>query len=212
MSDTGYLALALANSKGSGVSPRGREAERLATPGDASQWLIEIGLRGPPFDRELGDAGDPVEPPDGRTRPTALSPTEARIVWQEARRLRRAALGLFAAHRAGVEYDEQDVHVMDRILGCSAARPTVRMRQGELRLEEHEVSADPVSVLAPVVRSIVELLGSVPRGRLRECASDVCHTWFVDTSRGGRRRWCSMAACGNRAKAARHRRRAASGT
>jgi predicted RNA-binding Zn ribbon-like protein len=36
---------------------------------------------------------------------------------------------------------------------------------------------------------------------------------FYDTSRTGRRRWCDMATCGNRAKAARHRARskAASG-
>jgi predicted RNA-binding Zn ribbon-like protein len=28
---------------------------------------------------------------------------------------------------------------------------------------------------------------------------------FLDTTKNGRRRWCDMATCGNRAKAARHR-------
>ncbi|MCF8468287.1 MAG: CGNR zinc finger domain-containing protein, partial [Sneathiella sp.] len=32
------------------------------------------------------------------------------------------------------------------------------------------------------------------------CASDDCDLYFVNLSRNGRRRWCSMATCGNRAK------------
>jgi predicted RNA-binding Zn ribbon-like protein len=41
-------------------------------------------------------------------------------------------------------------------------------------------------------------------GRIRSCAHPDCVLWFVDTSARGTRRWCSMAGCGNRAKAARH--------
>ncbi|AUG78615.1 hypothetical protein CFP65_3835 [Kitasatospora sp. MMS16-BH015] len=40
--------------------------------------------------------------------------------------------------------------------------------------------------------------------RIRQCAGAGCVLHFFDTSQNGRRRWCSMAACGNRAKAARH--------
>ena len=36
-------------------------------------------------------------------------------------------------------------------------------------------------------------------------ACDRCGWFFVDTSRGRRRRWCSMKTCGNQAKVARHR-------
>lgn len=43
--------------------------------------------------------------------------------------------------------------------------------------------------------------------RIRSCAHDDCVLWFLDTSKGGRRRWCSMERCGNRAKASRHYRR-----
>ncbi|MFD9124479.1 CGNR zinc finger domain-containing protein [Kitasatospora sp. NPDC059571] len=45
--------------------------------------------------------------------------------------------------------------------------------------------------------------------RIRGCAHEECILHFFDTSQNGRRRWCSMAACGNRAKAARHYRRTA---
>ncbi|MFG3705954.1 CGNR zinc finger domain-containing protein [Micromonospora sp. NPDC047670] len=40
--------------------------------------------------------------------------------------------------------------------------------------------------------------------RLRRCAHPDCVLHFYDTSPKGNRRWCSMAGCGNRAKAARH--------
>lgn len=43
--------------------------------------------------------------------------------------------------------------------------------------------------------------------RLRICASTDCRWRFVDRSPAGRRRWCDMRTCGNRAKVARHRAR-----
>lgn len=43
--------------------------------------------------------------------------------------------------------------------------------------------------------------------RVRRCASPECVLHFLDTSKNGTRRWCSMAVCGNRAKAARHQAR-----
>jgi len=44
---------------------------------------------------------------------------------------------------------------------------------------------------------------------VRRCADPRCTRVFLDTSRNGTRRWCDMGTCGNRAKAARHRARAA---
>ncbi|MCZ0972623.1 CGNR zinc finger domain-containing protein [Streptomyces albulus] len=46
------------------------------------------------------------------------------------------------------------------------------------------------------------------RGQLRQCAGEGCALVYLDTSRGRRRRWCSSEVCGNRARVARHRRRA----
>ena len=48
------------------------------------------------------------------------------------------------------------------------------------------------------------------RARIRVCASETCSARFYDRSPAGRRRWCSMALCGNEAKARRHRERARS--
>ncbi|MGV9880876.1 CGNR zinc finger domain-containing protein [Streptomyces sp. NPDC003006] len=52
-------------------------------------------------------------------------------------------------------------------------------------------------------RDYLNLLAAAP-DRIRGCAHDACVLHFFDTSRNGTRRWCSMAACGNRAKASRH--------
>ncbi|MGY1453766.1 CGNR zinc finger domain-containing protein [Streptomyces sp. SS8] len=49
----------------------------------------------------------------------------------------------------------------------------------------------------------LRLVGTAP-DRIRACANDECVLHFYDVSRNGTRRWCSMAGCGNRAKASRH--------
>jgi predicted RNA-binding Zn ribbon-like protein len=40
--------------------------------------------------------------------------------------------------------------------------------------------------------------------RVRQCSNPQCGWLFLDNSKSGNRRWCSMSACGNRAKAHRH--------
>ena len=52
-------------------------------------------------------------------------------------------------------------------------------------------------------QNLLELLRAGP-DRIRRCGGDGCVLYFFDASRGGRRQWCSMAGCGNRAKARRH--------
>ncbi|MEW2524818.1 CGNR zinc finger domain-containing protein [Streptomyces sp. NPDC047071] len=52
-------------------------------------------------------------------------------------------------------------------------------------------------------RDYLDLLSAAP-DRIRRCAHEACVLHFFDTSRNGTRRWCSMAVCGNRAKASRH--------
>jgi predicted RNA-binding Zn ribbon-like protein len=59
-------------------------------------------------------------------------------------------------------------------------------------------------ILWPIARSAADLLTSDSVSRLRECAGEGCSWLFLDSSRNGRRKWCSMSGCGNRAKARRH--------
>ncbi|MGZ3306218.1 MAG: CGNR zinc finger domain-containing protein [Asticcacaulis sp.] len=63
------------------------------------------------------------------------------------------------------------------------------------------------ALLSSIAAEAVWLLGNDPASRIRLCQGEGCHILFHDTSRAGERRWCSMLACGNRAKAAEFRKR-----
>ncbi|WP_336212453.1 CGNR zinc finger domain-containing protein [Nonomuraea sp. LPB2021202275-12-8] len=57
---------------------------------------------------------------------------------------------------------------------------------------------------------LVRLLAERPE-RVRACAGPQCVLWFLDVSRNGSRRWCSMEGCGNRAKVGRFNQRQRTG-
>ena len=57
-------------------------------------------------------------------------------------------------------------------------------------------------LLAAVARSAAELIAEGAGARLRLCSNPRCSLFFYDKSRTHRRRWCSMATCGNRSKVA----------
>jgi len=65
-------------------------------------------------------------------------------------------------------------------------------------------------LLAAVARSGAEIIAEGARARLRLCANPHCGLLFYDNSRTRRRRWCSMAVCGNRSKVAAFARKHAS--
>jgi predicted RNA-binding Zn ribbon-like protein len=62
-------------------------------------------------------------------------------------------------------------------------------------------------ILAIVARDAVELFTGSYRHRIRACIGHDCSLFFVDRSRPGARRWCAMAACGEKASSATYRRR-----
>ncbi len=65
---------------------------------------------------------------------------------------------------------------------------------------------DPTGeALARVIEPLVEAIATGETARLRICANDACRWVFEDRSRAGRRRWCDMTSCGNRAKVQRYR-------
>ena len=71
---------------------------------------------------------------------------------------------------------------------------------------DHRHVGDPIDdALARIADPLVRELADGHPDRIRVCASDTCRWVFYDGSRSGRRRWCDMTTCGNRAKAARHR-------
>jgi predicted RNA-binding Zn ribbon-like protein len=61
--------------------------------------------------------------------------------------------------------------------------------------------ADLSWILTPLAYSAVEILISPLRERVKKCPGSRCGWLFLDTSPNNRRRWCSMATCGNKHKA-----------
>lgn len=69
-------------------------------------------------------------------------------------------------------------------------------------------SASPVAgLLGKLAIDFARTLVSGRSDKLRKCGHHDCVMLFIDTSKNGKRRWCSMETCGNREKAAGHRAR-----
>ena len=66
----------------------------------------------------------------------------------------------------------------------------------------------PGSLLLPLARVLADLVCTENFTLLKACQGPTCTLLFLDRTRGSARRWCSMGACGNRAKQAAHRKRA----
>ncbi|MFJ6796642.1 CGNR zinc finger domain-containing protein [Streptomyces sp. NPDC091268] len=90
--------------------------------------------------------------------------------------------------------------LVDSVLEHGRIRATLTAEGPGERAEFADPAWGPAWTAA---RDYLDLLGGAP-DRIRKCASDRCVLHFHDTSRNGTRRWCSMASCGNRAKASRH--------
>ena len=76
----------------------------------------------------------------------------------------------------------------------------LHMGNGNLEMRPYCLARRPEDLLAPIVHSAAVMFTSTDRSRVRKCGRCVLH--FVDTSKKGTRRWCSMQLCGNRLKVA----------
>jgi predicted RNA-binding Zn ribbon-like protein len=122
----------------------------------------------------------------------AASLTSAGPALARTRRLLRAYLDEAGGARAAKGFQEK--------LGRGLLRP--QLSDGSVVvLEPSRQSRSDASWV--VTWGLASLLSTHP-GRVRRCNLPPCGCYFVDTSRSGRRRWCAMALCGNRAKARRH--------
>jgi predicted RNA-binding Zn ribbon-like protein len=75
---------------------------------------------------------------------------------------------------------------------------------GGLRLQLSVERSDLDYLRHELTLRAVQLLEHLPVERARVCPGPHCGWLFVDSSRGGHRRWCDMATCGNLVKGRRH--------
>jgi predicted RNA-binding Zn ribbon-like protein len=132
-------------------------------------------------------------------------PARAAAIFRGAIAIRETVYRIFHAVAGGSAPAEKDLSELNRALEETPARSALQ-RIGDgfgWRLEGTRLLAAP-ALLAPVLWSAGDLLTGPQLARVRECANDKCLWLFLDESKNGTRRWCSMSACGNRAKAHRH--------
>jgi predicted RNA-binding Zn ribbon-like protein len=130
-------------------------------------------------------------------------------VLAEARVLREA---IDSGVRAAVQRrapDPSAVAVIDDWLALAGSRPALLTDQiGRPVLSERPMADSPRRALGMVAYDAARMLGvESERARVRICGSETCSARFFDRSPAARRRWCSMALCGNQNKARRYRAR-----
>ncbi len=164
----------------------GRRTERLRTPQDLARWFVEARVAEEP-------------------------PAVSRQDLAHLRTLREAVYQTIGRRLAGQRPGPGDLAIVNDWAGRPQPRTWLELGD-DGRLWSRRDATTAAALIADLARDAVDLLGGPLAGRIRECEADDCAVLFLDTSRAGRRRWCSMAACGARAKMAAYRARRADAT
>jgi predicted RNA-binding Zn ribbon-like protein len=96
---------------------------------------------------------------------------------------------------------------LNHLMAAGPTTVTVRTAAGRIVIAPSRRFDAAAAILAPLAEAIARLFAEGDRRLVRECGSDTCSLWFYDRTKAHRRRWCSMDACGARAKAAAYRAR-----
>jgi predicted RNA-binding Zn ribbon-like protein len=161
--------------------------DHLGQPGAGVEWLAQRGLVHRPRHGDEPSAEDArARAKIGRCRDAMRELFDATVERRPIRREALAEVNRVLRHR----------EVIELVAGESGPRL------------DHRHVGDPVDdALARLAEALAREVGTDDTSRLRICANDTCRWAFRDSSPTGRRRWCDMSSCGNRAKAARHRAR-----
>lgn len=123
------------------------------------------------------------------------------------RDLRALVREMTARQAGGRPPTARQVQRLNRVLREGVHHHELRYDADGGRFTVGQVGGELAQARAAIAGSLAHYLADHDVHRLRVCANDGCRWLFVDASPTGRRRWCDMRVCGNRAKVARHRAR-----
>jgi predicted RNA-binding Zn ribbon-like protein len=129
----------------------------------------------------------------------------------KAQKLHAAMRAIFVAMTAKEPIERDWVESVNEILRITEGHDELIAQDGKWSIEFIAREESLEWLLAAIARSAAEIIAEGPSARLRVCSNPSCGLFFYDTSRTKRRRWCSMARCGNRHKVAAFSRRHAAG-
>jgi predicted RNA-binding Zn ribbon-like protein len=120
---------------------------------------------------------------------------------RRTRPLRAALRAIFEARIGRRSAPARHLATLNAILVQPTRGPPLLARQGSY--VRARVDPTPAEVLRRVAEDAAAFLVDADPALLRRCGNSGCVLVFYDTSKGHRRRWCSMGVCGNRAKVSR---------
>jgi predicted RNA-binding Zn ribbon-like protein len=99
------------------------------------------------------------------------------------------------------------VDALNRVMRDGLHYHVLRATDGGAHFDLSQVGDDLDQARSAIAGSLAHYLAEHDVERLGVCENATCGWLFIDRSPAGRRRWCDMRTCGNRAKVARHRAR-----
>ncbi len=164
---------------------------------------VEVIANGKAFVAWLAEAGLLGKTPKLRFGAKALDDAAA-----EARKLREWASDWVARWRREPGRDFcAELEQLNRLLGRVSYSKQVAAERGVPALAEQPRIERASDLLALVALELARLVTSEAPDLVKRCEGDGCVLWFVDRTKAHRRRFCSAAVCGNRAKVAAFRER-----
>ena len=136
---------------------------------------------------------------------TARNAHDGAAAFQLARKLRDDLRDILAALVSGRKIPPEALESINRVLALGAGYPMLVPGRKGWELTYVRRSESAAAALIPIAEAAATIVTSGGKAGIRECANPACVLFFQD--RTGRRRWCSMAVCGNRAKVAAFARR-----
>jgi predicted RNA-binding Zn ribbon-like protein len=137
-------------------------------------------------------------------------PAGAERAVRRARRVREVLFRLLAAAGRNTRPAPRDQRLFNAVVASALRKRRLEARGASWRWTWAAGAGDTLdSILWPIVLAAADLLTSPARAQIGECAGDGCGWLFLDTA--GRRRWCTMRGCGNRAKVRRFYQRSRAG-
>jgi predicted RNA-binding Zn ribbon-like protein len=131
-----------------------------------------------------------------------IDPQAAETLLARAVRLRDALRKVFNAVIRHDRIDREWIEPINEILRITEGHDELAFNGSDWKMEFVAREQGSDWLLAAIARSAAEIISEGPGACLRQCANPSCGLFFCDASRTHRRRWCSMAVCGNRHKVA----------
>lgn len=174
-----HLALDLLNTQ---VRSGDVLVEHLNTAEDILRWLARYGIG----------------------LPAGHDTVDEQVLIAQMHALRSVAREAITRRKRGETFNASELNAF---LDAHLTSSKLLSNEGQYSLVQVPRGGVIASLLGPVAQVVAELLVDGNFDLVRQCEHPECVLWFYDRTKAHKRRWCSMALCGNRYKAAQFRKR-----